>query len=106
MNCVLFAEIDNKHDRNAIKVLRWFPEKRRYNGEKSQHLYFKGDYFFELGYVSREENEELHKFMVEEKSRILFGEINNDKIKIIGGIKMFLTNNIKYPKSLYSIKII
>lgn len=107
IDCVLFAELDNPYDDNAIKVLRWFPVKK--GKEIEQRLGLEpegGDVFFELGYISRKENSNLHRFMVETNSRILFGNISNDKISIAGGVKIFQTNDIKYPKCLYNIKLV
>lgn len=106
ISCVLFAQLDNEYDTNAIKVLRWFPATK--GVEIDQKLGFEpngGDAFFELGYISRTENEDLHSFMVENHSRLLLGECVNDTVTIIGSIKMFQTNNLKYPMSLYKIKI-
>ena len=105
-NCVLFAQLDNEYDDKAIKVLRWFPAKK---GVKADQLLgiepAGGDIFFELGHISRQENAELHSFMVEHNSRLLFGTKTGDKINIDGGIKIFQTNNLKYPVCLYKIKI-
>ena len=77
IECVLFAETDNEHDVNAIKVLRWFPKKRSSETMNLSNL------FFDLGYISRNENEDLHNFMVNNQSRILFGKIINGKITAI-----------------------
>lgn len=106
-DCVLFAQIDNEYDENAIKILRWFPEKK--GNEVDQLLGMApngGDVFFELGYLSRSENAQLHKFMVENNSRLLFGKRIGDKISIEGGVKLFSTNDIKYPRCLYNIKLV
>ena len=62
--------------------------------------------FFDLGYISRNENEDLHNFMVNNQSRILFGKIINGKITIIGGIKMFLNSKYIFPKALHKIEIV
>lgn len=107
IDCVLFAELDNPYDANAIKVLRWFPVKK--GKELEQRLGIEpqgGDVFFELGYISREENSDLHKLMIESRSRILFGKMSNDSISITGGVKIFQTNDIKYPKCLYNINLV
>lgn len=106
INCVLFAQLDNEFDSKAIKVLRWFPVCK--GGEVEQILGMSsngGDIFFELGYVSRQENEILHSFMVSTNSRVLFGELINGKIKITGGVKSFQTNELKYPRCLYNVKL-
>lgn len=106
-NCILFAQLDNEYDENAIKVLRWFPVK---NGVEADQLLGVspdgGDYFFELGYVSRSENAELHKYMVENDSRFLFGKAIGNRITIEGGVKIFKTNDLKYPRCLYNIKLL
>lgn len=105
-HCVLFAQKDNEYDTNAIKVLRWFPVKKGI--EVEQLLGFQedgGDIFFELGYISREENGGLHDFMVDSNSRILFGKAVDNKISITGGVKLFMENEFKYPRSLYNIKL-
>jgi hypothetical protein len=106
--CVLFAELCNKSDANAIKVLRWLPiEKFPGNKQQLRNTVHKGaDVFFEMGYISRHENTELHRFMVENHSRILFGKKIGDEIIIMGSVKIFLSNNFRYPKCLYNIKLI
>lgn len=104
--CVLFAENDNMYDVNAIKALRWIPTKKELLVEKDLgRVHYGGDVFFMLGYISKNENVELHSFMIENKCRLLFGKIEGNQIAIIGGIKMFQTNRIKYPKCLYNILI-
>lgn len=106
MDCVLFAQLDNEYDEYAIKVLRWFPAKK--GDEIDKLLGFAsggGDCFFELGHISREENAALHKYMVDNNSRLLFGKLSGDKISIIGGVKLFKTNDLKYPRCLYNISL-
>lgn len=105
-HCVLFAQQDNEYDTNAIKVLRWFPVKKGI--EVDQLLGFQehgGDLFFEMGYISREENAELHDFMMNSNSRILFGKSVDNKVSITGGVKQFMDNEFKYPRCLYNIKL-
>lgn len=105
-DCVLFAQLNNEHDDHAIKVLRWVPSKK--GVEIEQILGMKpdgGDVFFEMGYISRTENTELHAFMVNNKSRLLFGKKVDDKITIVGGVKIFESNDLKYPKCLYNIDL-
>lgn len=105
-HCVLFAQIDNEYDTNAIKVLRWFPVKKGI--EVDQLLGIQkdgGDLFFEMGYISREENADLHDFMMNSNSRILFGIAVDSKISITGGVKQFMDNEFKYPRCLYNIKL-
>lgn len=140
--CVLFAQIDNEYDSNAVKVLRWFPEKRtdaekkhniktqakeQLNQAKEQFniLFNKecqrkiqelervayrpvgvnGHYFFELGYISRNENAGLHKFMVDNDSRLLFGTLKSGQISLLGGIDIFFSNDFYYPFSISKIQI-
>ena len=104
--CVLFAELDNEYDNNAIKVLRWIPTQKTMLADKDSGVVLQGgDYFFQLGHIARSENSDLHAFMTKNRSRILFGKIEDNNISIIGGIKMFQCNNVKYPKCLYNIPI-
>lgn len=65
-----------------------------------------GDMFFELGYIARDENCELHRFMIDNSSRLLFGKIENDQISLLGGIKIFYNNDFNFPASLINIPII
>ncbi len=105
-HCVLFAQKDNEYDTNTIKVLRWFPVKKGI--EIDQLLGIQedgGDLFFEMGYISREENGDLHDFMMNTNSRILFGISVDNKISITGGVKQFMDNEFKYPRCLYNIKL-
>ena len=101
--CVLFAQLDNPYDSHAIKLLRWFPQAK--NFDTSQSKYFWGDVFYEMGYISRNENTELHQFMTEYKARILFGKKIGNKVTLIGSVKMFLSKNFNYPKCLLNIEV-
>lgn len=106
IHCVLFAEIGNIYDSQAIKVLRWLPVRKEAVIDQLLGLEDNGgDVFFELGYISRQENSELYTFMTENNSRILFGQISNNKITLLGGVKIFLSNDFKYPKCLYNIRL-
>ena len=104
--CVLYAEKDNEHDCNAIKVLRWFPVSRQCALDE---CFFEevnwGDVFYELGYISRHENAELHSFMLSNKSPLLFAKKLGDKISIIGGAKIFFSNDFSYPACLLKIPV-
>ena len=104
--CVLYAEKDNEQDCNAIKVLRWFPVSRQCALDAS---FFEevnwGDVFYELGYISRHENAELHSFMLSNKSPLLFAKKLGDKISIIGGAKIFFSNDFSYPACLLKIPV-
>ncbi len=104
--CVLYAEINNEYDSNAIKVLRWLPNKKGI--ECDQRMGFEkdgGDVFFELGYISRQENSELHEFMVSNGAQLLFGTMKENEISILGSVKIFQTNDLKYPRCLYKISL-
>lgn len=104
--CVLFAELENEYDANAIKVLRWLPVNKECKVDQLMGLEPNGgDLFFEWGYISRTENSELHDFMVDKKSRLLFGKVADKKISIMGRVKTFKTSSLKYPKCLYNIKL-
>ena len=155
--CVLFAELNNQYDTNAIKVLRWFPYNRdeaivhsteiqkaevalsrvqrqivkmtdlmlEWSGHidnydvglinaKSRESKYKkilsekkylGDTFFELGYIAKEQNTTLHKFMVENDSRLLFGKVINNSITIMGGVSMFRNYDYKLPSCLTGLNI-
>lgn len=63
------------------------------------------DVFFELGYISKDENAKLHEFMVENDSRILFGKIKENKIAIIGGLNIFSENDFSYPLCIANIPL-
>lgn len=101
--CVLFAQLDNPYDDHAIKLLRWFPQDR--NSCFPQDKCFWGDVFYEMGYISRNENTELHQFMTDNKSRILFGKKTGNKIVLLGGVKIFLGGSFNYPKCLSNIDV-
>lgn len=104
--CVLFAQFDNEYDSNAIKVLRWFPVQKGIEAEQMMGLEPDGgDVFFELGHISRQENSKLHSFMVENHSRLLFGKKEGNSIILLGGVKMFKSNDLKYPRCLYNIAL-
>lgn len=106
-DCILFAQLDNEYDGNAIKILRWFPAKKGIEVDQLLGMAEDGgDIFFEMGYISRFENSELHNFMVENSSRLLFGKAKDGKVIVTGGIKDFLHNDLKYPRCLYNIKIL
>ena len=157
IDCVLYAEISNPHDPCAIKVLRWFPQKRNEVQEKKLNAFlakerlkrvqrsiikytdimleasgridycdtglrnyrqkeselkktidsedYVGDYFFELCYVSRQENSSLHSFMVENNSRILFGKCKDGRIVITGGINSLIDSEYNLPFCLSNLTI-
>ena len=103
--CVLYAEKDNEQDCNAIKVLRWFPVSRQCVLDATFEDVNWGDIFYELGYISRHENAELHSFMLSNKSPLLFAKKLGDKISIIGGAKIFFSNDFSYPACLLKIPV-
>lgn len=106
IECILFAQLNYESDANAIKVLRWIPEEK--GVELDQILGIApngGDIFFELGYVSCQGNSDLYTYMIKNNSRILFGKIKDNLISIMGGVKIFQTNNLKYPKCLYNLSL-
>lgn len=105
IHCVLFAQLDNPYDDKAIKILRWLPTLKEKNGLPRSLKITEGDIFFELGYISRTENEDLYTFMNQNDSRLLFATCVNDEIKIDGGVKSFRTNQFEYPKCLYKIDL-
>lgn len=157
IDCVLYAELSNPHDPCAIKVLRWFPQKRDEVQEKKLNTFlakerlkrvqrniikytdimletsgridycdtglrnyrqkeselkktidledYVGDYFFELGYVSRQENSSLHSFMIENNSRILFGKCKDGRIVITGGINSLIDSEYNLPFCISNLTI-
>ena len=105
-HCVLFAELNNQYDDNAIKVLRWFPITRQeWDDNVLLENIDSSDIFYELGHISRQENQELHNFMVSNNTRLLFAKAKEDKISIIGGVKIFFENDYNYPVSLFKIPV-
>lgn len=103
--CVLYAMKYNEFDCNAIKVLRWFPVSRQCVLDATHEDVNWGDIFYELGYISRHENAELHSFMLSNKSPLLFAKKLGDKISIIGGAKIFFSNDFSYPACLLKIPV-
>lgn len=80
--CLLFADPDNRFDNHAIKVLRYLPVPFGQLSDSS-------NVFFELGYVARSDNFELHEYMMN-KSRLLWGHVDDGSIRILGGCEQFL----------------
>lgn len=103
--CVLYAEKDNEQDCNAIKVLRWFPVSRQCALDAIFEDINWGDIFYELGYISRHENAELHSFMLSSNSPLLFAKKLGDRISIIGGVKIFFSYDFSYPACLLKIPV-
>ncbi len=86
IHCILYAETENPHDIYAIKLYRWIPN------IKESRKKLKNDLIFDLAYISKRNNRELHNYMIETNSRVLFGTLKNGNIKILGGIKEFVTS--------------
>lgn len=103
--CVLYAQTNNEYDSNAIKVCRWFPIDKQTGCDIVLEDRNWGDCFFEWGYISREENEELHTFMMQNNSRMLFGKIKEDKITLLGGVDYFVRHDFHYPICLHKIPV-
>lgn len=103
--CVLYALKHSEYDSNAIKVLRWVPVSRQCALDATFENVNWGDIFYELGYISRHENAELHSFMLSNKSPLLFAKKLGDKISIIGGAKIFFSNDFSYPACLLKIPV-
>ena len=131
LDCVLFAETDNPYDESAIKVLRWLPQARRASrlydrygqnilkldqARRASRLYDRyvqnilwldrrGNLFFQLGYIKRDQNSDLHNYMINNNCRILFARCSNSKINIKGGINILSEENVWYPSSLINIPV-
>lgn len=106
IDCVLSVSQSNEQLGSIIWVYRWFPIGRQ---KKMQNMPIPnawGDVFFSLGMVHNRQGEKLCKFMKDNNSNILFGEMKNNKIKIIGGVDIFLKKDIFYPKSFSNIDIL
>lgn len=83
-DCILFAQRENAYDEKAIQIRRWFPVRR------AEHDYSSLPHqCYDYGYISRDCNSELHSFMIDNDSRILFAKVLNKKVQIIGGIESF-----------------
>lgn len=99
-DCILFAETNNIYDSHAIKVLRWFPPIRKMEYDPVLERFEptppipQHEGIRTYGYISRNENTSLHEFMIN-NSRILFGKVTNEKIKILGGIEAFKDGELK-----------
>ncbi|MBR8764879.1 hypothetical protein IX336_000232 [Porphyromonas levii] len=100
MYCVLVAEIDNPHDASAIRVLRWDAQKRT-DGKIS----LIGNVFFDLGFIAKENNEQLHQYMVKNNCRILFAKRHKSTLQILGGIEVLKNDDLYYPNCLLNIPI-
>lgn len=87
-DCILFAQTENEYDNHAIQVLRWFPKLKN-----DISTILPGAYMY--GYISKDENVDLHNFMLENNCRILFGHVNNGHVSVIGGIESFINGPLK-----------
>lgn len=90
IDCILFAQENNEYDSNAIQIRRWFPIEKN-NINRSTPFF----YTYEYGYISRMNNRELHSFMMK-NSRILFGIVNENKVRILGGVEVFKNELANY----------
>jgi hypothetical protein len=98
IDVLLYAELNNNYDNNAIKVLRWVRK-----DDSTRILY---DLLCDLGYISREQNKDLHSYMVENNCRLLFGKLVESTITILGGLEIFYTEDYKFPLFLDNIEIL
>lgn len=64
------------------------------------------DIFYDMGYISRQENRELHNFMMSNNSRLLFAKKSGASIQILGGIKYLISSGFNFPRCLAKIKIL
>jgi hypothetical protein len=64
------------------------------------------DLLCDLGYISREQNKDLHSYMVENNCRLLFGKLVESTITILGGLEIFYTEDYKFPLFLDNIEIL
>ena len=105
-DCVLFAMTDNEFDSKAIKVLRRF--KKLWDFQKSGMLNDTqgGNDFFELGFISRNENSALHDFMITNNCRILFANGQGDTITLKPYQKLFSFWSQRYPSCLLKYPVI
>jgi hypothetical protein len=109
ISCILIAQDNNPYDSNAIEVRRWFPIKLSDFSlvEKTPKIDVDiHDGVYELGFISRQENQDLHNYMMENGCRLLFAETDaTGKISIIGGIEQFSVGALKgiaCPFSLFN----
>lgn len=102
-SCVLFAQQDNEQDANAIQVLRWFPKTRSECIGNKANTITHYDMFFEMGYISSDENKNLHEYMIQRGVRFLFGEKEGSIVRILGGMQIFLNEDYYFPKCLVGV---
>lgn len=77
--CVLYA------NNNYIRVLRWNPANHDSNSIYDSKVY-------ELGFVLMDDGKILYDNMIESGNYLLFGLVNDNSIKIIGGYEEFSKN--------------
>ena len=92
-DCILFAETTNKYDRNAISIRRWYPHRRGDENVYPSKLY-------NYGYISKKQNAQLHDFMLENQSQILFAKVVNNKVQVIDGLQYLTDNEIDIPECI------
>lgn len=100
--CILIAQNNNPHDSQAIEVCRWFPSKISSFTVKNKDGVLQWDTegidggIYGWGFVSRQENSDLHDYMVSSGSWILFGQTDNlGRIRILGGIEQFVEGALR-----------
>lgn len=64
------------------------------------------DIFYDMGFISRQQNRELHDFMMSSNSRILFAKKAGNSIQILGGVKYLISSGYNFPRCLSKIKVI
>lgn len=109
-SCILVAHVKNEYDVNAVEVCRWFPSLISSFTVKKKDGVLQGDNegidggIYEWGFVSRQENSDLHDYMVSSGSWILFGQTDNlGMIRILGGIEQFVDGALRgyaFPQSI------
>lgn len=98
-HCILVAQVENEYDGKAVEVCRWFPSKISsftVNGVLQWEKEVIGEGIYEWGFVSRQENSDLHDYMASSGSWILFGQTDNlGRIRILGGIEQFVEGALR-----------
>lgn len=103
IDVLLYAELNNKYDKFAIKVLRWVQGKFSCIGDEE---FVHNELLCNLGYISREQNNKLHTFMIENNCRILFGKLIEKDITILGGLEIFYSDAYEFPTFLTNIQVL
>lgn len=85
IDCILYAELDDKKNPQSIKVLRWFPKNKSLGKCTSHSVY-------SYGYIMHEEASSLHKEMCLVNNRFLFAKSIGKSLRIVGNLDCFLEN--------------